>query len=82
VHGPFPAHHDDHDVALVGTLPIVLGWGAGAGRAGRRPGGRRRAAVSQTLTLYITPVFYLPEALGRRSAAPAGACAKPVGQVA
>jgi HAE1 family hydrophobic/amphiphilic exporter-1 len=60
--------------ALVGTLPIALGWGAGA--EARRPLGLAVVGglvVSQTLTLYLTPVFYtymesLSELLFRRRA--------------
>jgi HAE1 family hydrophobic/amphiphilic exporter-1 len=60
--------------ALVGTLPIALGWGAGA--EARRPLGLAVVGglvVSQTLTLYLTPVFYtymegLSEFLSRRRA--------------
>jgi hydrophobic/amphiphilic exporter-1 (mainly G- bacteria), HAE1 family len=59
--------------ALMGTLPIALGWGAGA--EARRPLGLSVVGgllVSQTLTLYVTPVFYiymerLQERLSRKS---------------
>jgi HAE1 family hydrophobic/amphiphilic exporter-1 len=60
--------------ALMGTLPIALGHGAGA--ESRRPLGVAVVgglAFSQLITLYVTPVFYtyfdaLQRRLGRRKA--------------
>jgi HAE1 family hydrophobic/amphiphilic exporter-1 len=57
--------------ALMGALPIALGFGAGA--ESRRPLGISVVGgllISQLLTLYITPVFYLYlESFQRRLAA-------------
>ncbi len=54
--------------ALMGTLPIALGWGTGA--ESRRPLGLAVVgglAFSQIVTLYVTPVFYTYlDALQRR----------------
>jgi HAE1 family hydrophobic/amphiphilic exporter-1 len=76
--------------ALMGTLPIALGWGAGA--EARRPLGLAVVgglAFSQIVTLYVTPVLYTyldawQERLSwrrrpRRAAAPPGTgAAEPV----
>ena len=69
--------------ALMGTLPIALGWGAGA--ESRRPLGLAVVgglAFSQIITLYVTPVVYLymdrlQKRLRRKRAAAPAAVAAP-----
>src|SRR2546426_11633436 len=58
--------------ALMGTLPIALGFGAGS--ESRRPLGLAVVGgllFSQTVTLFVTPVFYLyMDKLRRHKTAP------------
>src|SRR6266571_9045554 len=62
--------------ALMGALPIAIGWGAGGST--RRPLGVAVVgglAFSQLVTLYVTPVFYTyldewQRRLGRKPSAP------------
>ena len=60
--------------ALLGGMPMALGWGAGR-RAAQAPRNRHRGRpfVSQMLTLFTTPVIYLYfDKLGRRFQPAAG----------
>ncbi len=65
--------------ALMGTIPIALG--AGAGAESRRPLGLAVVGgllFSQTLTLYVTPVFYIVmDALSRKLGRRKGTRVKP-----
>jgi len=70
--------------ALMGTLPIAIGFGAGA--EARRPLGLAVVgglAFSQVVTLYVTPVFYTyldafqKRFIKKRTAQAAGAPAEP-----
>jgi hydrophobic/amphiphilic exporter-1 (mainly G- bacteria), HAE1 family len=76
--------------ALMGALPIAVGWGAGA--ASRRPLGVAVVgglAFSQLVTLYVTPVFYTyldelqtwfaSHGFRRRRRAPSTAAPEPAG---
>jgi len=74
--------------ALMGTIPIAIG--AGAGAESRRPLGMAVVGgllFSQTLTLYVTPVFYIVmdrfrERLGRRKKAAPRPADEPVSATA
>ena len=70
--------------ALMGAIPIAVGWGAGA--ATRRPLGVAVVgglAFSQLVTLYVTPVFYtyldeLQQRFARKRTSAAAAAPTPV----
>ena len=45
--------------AMLGAIPMALGYGAGGeARASAGSDGGRRPVVSQMMTLYLTPVVY------------------------
>jgi Cation/multidrug efflux pump len=71
-----PADHHDHPAALLGAVPLMFGFGAGAEL--RQPLGIAVVGgllVSQALTLFTTPVIYLAleRLFHRRQAARAAA---------
>jgi hypothetical protein len=47
--------------AMLGAVPLAIGFGNGASCAAARHLDRRRLIVSQVLTLYTTPVVYLQQ---------------------
>jgi len=59
---PFGVIAKDIVLAVVGAMPIALGWGAGAGAELRQPMGVVIVGgllFSQVMILFITPVVYL-----------------------